>query len=173
MKIGICGTMSVGKSSLVKEMSTLPQFKDYYISTERSKYLKELGIPLNNDSSILGQFVFMAERASELLNENLLTDRTIWDVCAFTLSSLSISEYEKRKLVEAGLLMINQYDLVVYIDPEGTVIEDNGVRTTNEEYRKKIDMTINLSLAEFPPKKLIKVKGPTVERINTILSHIT
>ena len=173
MKIGICGTMSVGKSTLVKELSNLPQFKDYFIATERSKYLKDLGIPLNNDSTILGQYVFMAERASELMHDNLITDRTIWDVCAFTLSSVSILEYEKRKFVESAMLLHEMYDLVVYIDPEGTVIEDNGIRTTNEEYRKKIDMVINFALIEYPPKKLIKVKGSTNERINNILSHIT
>ena len=37
MKIGLCGTMSVGKTTLIKELSKLPQFKDFTAVTERSK----------------------------------------------------------------------------------------------------------------------------------------
>jgi deoxyadenosine/deoxycytidine kinase len=75
MKIGLCGTMSVGKTTLVKALSELPQFKDYHVATERSKYLRDLGIPLNTDSTVNGQIIFLAERSAELLCENVLTDR--------------------------------------------------------------------------------------------------
>jgi hypothetical protein len=37
------------------------------LATERSKYLRDLGIPLNTDSTLKGQIIFLAERASELL----------------------------------------------------------------------------------------------------------
>jgi len=69
MKIGFCGTMSVGKTTLVNAIKGLPEFKDYTFKTERSKYLRDLGIPLNTDSTIKGQTVFLAERAAELMNE--------------------------------------------------------------------------------------------------------
>ena len=39
MKIGFCGTMSVGKTTLVNELAKLPEFKDYKSRTERSKHL--------------------------------------------------------------------------------------------------------------------------------------
>jgi deoxyadenosine/deoxycytidine kinase len=172
MRIGLAGTMSVGKTTLVKAMSELEQFKDYYVATERSKYLRDLGIPLNTDSSLPGQFVFLAERASELLRENVLTDRTIWDVCAFTLGAQSIDQFDKRSFVEAAMTLRNRYDLVVYVSPNGVEMEDNGVRTTNLEYRAKIDEVIKLSLTEFPPSKLITVEGTTEQRIATILQNI-
>jgi nicotinamide riboside kinase len=172
MRIGLAGTMSVGKTTLVKAMSELEQFKDYYVATERSKYLRDLGIPLNTDSTLAGQFVFLAERASELLRENVLTDRTIWDVCAFTLGAQSIDQFDKRSFVEAAMTLRNRYDLVVYVSPNGVEMEDNGVRTTNLEYRAKIDEVIKLSLDEFPPSKLIIVEGTTEQRIATILQNI-
>jgi deoxyadenosine/deoxycytidine kinase len=172
MRIGLAGTMSVGKTTLVKAMSELEQFKDYYVATERSKYLRDLGIPLNTDSTLAGQFVFLAERASELLRENVLTDRTIWDVCAFTLGAQSIDQFDKRSFVEAAMTLRNRYDLVVYVSPNGVEMEDNGVRTTNLEYRAKIDEVIKLSLDEFPPSKLITVEGTTEQRIATILQNI-
>jgi nicotinamide riboside kinase len=172
MRIGLAGTMSVGKTTLAKALGELDQFKDYNVQTERSKYLRDLGIPLNTDSTLPGQFVFLAERATELLYPNIITDRTIWDVCAFTLGAKSIDEFDKRTFVEAAMMLRNQYDLVVYVSPNGVEVEDNGVRTTDLEYRTKIDEVIKLSLEEFKPNKLITVEGTTEQRIATILQNI-
>jgi nicotinamide riboside kinase len=172
MRIGLAGTMSVGKTTLAKALGEIDQFKDYNIQTERSKYLRDLGIPLNTDSTLPGQFVFLAERATELLYPNIITDRTIWDVCAFTLGAKSIDEFDKRTFVEAAMMLRNQYDLVVYVSPNGVEVEDNGVRTTDLEYRTKIDEVIKLSLEEFKPNRLITVEGTTEQRIATILQNI-
>ena len=172
MRIGLAGTMSVGKTTLVKALSELEQFKDYHIATERSKYLSNLGIPLNTDSTLPGQFIFLAERASELLQPNIITDRTIWDVCSFTLSSKSIGDWEKRAFVEAAMHLRSYYDLVIYVSPRGVAMEDNGVRETDMGYRMKIDWAIQESLKEFKPNKLITVEGTTEERIAIILQNI-
>lgn len=168
----MAGTVSVGKTTLVKALSELEQFKDYHIATERSKYLHDLGIPLNTDSTLPGQFVFLAERASELLRENVLTDRTIWDVCAFTLSSKTINEFDKRRFVDAAMTLREHYDIIFYISPEGVKIEDNGVRTIDAEYRDKIDWVIKEALNEYKPTKLIHIQGTTEERITAILQNI-
>ena len=172
MRIGLAGTMSVGKTTLAKALGELEQFKDYTIQTERSKYLSNLGIPLNTDSTLRGQFVFLAERASELLIDNIVTDRTIWDVCSFTLSAKSITDWEKRAFVEAAMYLRDYYDVVIYVSPRGVSLEHNGIRTTDAVYRIKIDAAIKMALEEYKPKKLIEVEGTTEERIATILQNI-
>jgi len=172
MKIGLAGTMSAGKTTLAKALGELDQFKDYKIQTERSKYLNSLGIPLNTDSTLPGQFVFLAERASELLVDNIITDRTIWDVCAFTLSAKSISDWEKRTFVDAAMCLKDYYDIVIYVSPRGVEMENNGIRETDLAYRVKIDAAIKMALQEYKPKRLIEVEGTTKERISTILSNI-
>ena len=172
MRIGLTGTVSVGKTTLVKALAELPEFKDYHVTTERSKYLRDLGIPLNTDSSVRGQFMFMAERAQELIHENLLTDRTIWDVCAFTLSAKSIKQTGKRLLVEAATTLMPYYDIVFYISPEGVEIEENGIRETDAVYRDKIDFGIKALLKEYSPNKLVELKGTTEERISEILKYL-
>ena len=101
MKIGFCGTMSVGKTTLVNALKELPEFKDYHFRTERSKHLMNLGIPLNTDSTLKGQLVFASERAAELMQENIITDRTIIDVIAFSNLSTSMKEHEKFYLSSA------------------------------------------------------------------------
>ena len=172
MKIGLCGTMSVGKTTLVKALSELSQFKDYHIATERSKYLRDLGIPLNTDSTVNGQMIFLAERSAELLHENVLTDRTIWDVSAFTMLAKSIDAGFKSTLVNSAMMLKDQYDVVFYIDPVGTIIEDNGVRETDSEYRALINQEILRLLTLHTPKKMVVLSGPTEKRIKTILEHI-
>ena len=169
MKIGLCGTVSVGKTTLVNALKQLPEFANYEFATERNKYLRDQGIALNTDSTLKGQIVFAAERSLELMKENIITDRTIYDVCAFTLSAKSISWWEKEQFTR--LMMNNirrEYDVIIYVSPEGIEIEDNGVRETNSDYRDIIDHTIQEMLKEYPPTKLIEVKGTTEERIEII-----
>lgn len=173
MKIGLCGTMSVGKTTLVKALAELDLFKKYKIATERSKYLKDLGIPLNTDSTVNGQMIFLAERASELLHKDVITDRTIWDVSAFTMLAKSIDSGFKSTLVNTAMMLKDQYDVVFYIDPVGTLIEDNGVRETDADYRAKINQEILRLLTLHPPKKLVVLSGSTGDRMNTILDNIS
>ena len=172
MKIGLCGTMSVGKTTLVKALSELPEFEKYHVATERSKYLRDLGVPLNIDSTINGQLLFIAERSGELLHKDLITDRTVWDVSAFTMLAKSVDSAFKSTLVNTAMLLRDQYDVVFYIDPIGTNIEDNGVRETNLEYRTNINQEILRLLSLYPPKKLVVIDGSTYDRMQTILKHI-
>ena len=172
MKIGLVGTMSVGKTTLAKALGETDRLRDHSVQTERSKYLSNLGIPLNTDSTLPGQFIFLAERATELLYPNIITDRTIWDVCAFTLSAKSINDWSKREFVSAAMNLREYYDYVIYVSPEGVEMEDNGVRETDMIYRGKIDKVIQMLLNEYQPTNLITVKGSTEERIATIISNI-
>ncbi len=175
MKIGLVGTVSVGKTTLVNALKELPQFKDYYFATERSKYLRDLGIPLNTDSTLKGQTVFLAERVSELMRENLITDRTVIDVMAFTNCAKSIHQADKTSFEEYARNFINDYDYIFYVSPDGVEIEDNGVRETNSEYRDLIDFTIKGILMTYSHriKKFHKISGTTEERIKQILEVIS
>ena len=128
MKIGFCGTMSVGKTTLVNTLKESPEFKKYVFRTERSKYLNGLGIPLNTDSTYKGQIVFAAERATELLQDKIITDRTVIDVIAFSSLSTSMADYEKYNIGSLLTPLIQEYDHLFYISPEGVKIEDNVVR---------------------------------------------
>jgi nicotinamide riboside kinase len=172
-KIGFCGSMSVGKTTLVKALQELPEFAEYKIATERSKYLSDLGIPLNTDSTLEGQFIFMAERASELLQTNIITDRTVYDVCAFTLTAKSISWLDKVNFVRTAMALTQKYDIIFYVSPEGVDIEDNGVRTTDPVFRDKIDQIIQEILKEYPPQKLVTLKGTVEERIQQVKESLS
>ena len=172
MKIGLCGTMSVGKTTLVNALKETEQFKDYNFATERSKYLSNLGIPLNTDSTLKGQTVFLAERCAELMHENIITDRTIFDVMAFTQNAKSIAYQDKDAFEEYAKEFIREYDYIFYISPHGLPIEDNGVRETDEHYRDIIDFSITTFIKRYSHRAKIieEISGSTEERIQQILN---
>ena len=174
MKIGLCGTMSVGKTTLVKALKKVPEFKNYSFATERSKYLNDLGIPLNTDSTLKGQTVFLAERCAELMKQNIVTDRTVFDVMAFTLNAKSIAHQDKDIFENYAKEIIREYDYIFYISPHGIPIEDNGVRETDEHYRDLIDFTITTLIKRYGhmANRIETIKGSTEDRVKQILSYL-
>ena len=171
MKIGFCGTMSVGKTTLVNALKELPEFKDYHFRTERSKHLMNLGIPLNTDSTLKGQLVFASERAAELMQEKIITDRTVIDVMAFCDLSTSMKDYEKQYLNATLYYLIKEYDILFYVSPEGVEIEDNGIRETDSNYREAVDEKIK-SIVGMYRRNTITIKGTVEERIKQVKNAV-
>lgn len=174
MRIGFTGTVSVGKTTLVNSLKELPEFDHYNFATERSKYLRDLGIPLNTDSTLKGQSIFLAERCSELIQTNIITDRTILDVIAFTLNAESITSSDKTSFEFFASRFISEYDWIFYVTPSGVDIEDNSVRTTDSSYRNQIDQTIKYLCSTNLDK--IKnfgiISGSNEDRIKQIKSYL-
>ena len=164
--------MSVGKTTLVNALKELPEFKDYHFRTERSKHLMNLGIPLNTDSTLKGQLVFASERAAELMQEKIITDRTIIDVIAFANLSKSMKKHEKHFLSATIQPLINEYNILFYVSPEGVEIEDNGVRETDSKYRMDIDEEIKSIIQMHGNSKVITIKGTIKERVEQIKNTV-
>lgn len=169
-KIGFTGTVSCGKTTLVNALRQLPEFEGYHFATERSKYLRDLGVPLNKESTLKGQTIFLAERASELMYSNLITDRTVIDVTAFTHLANSIPHCEAYQFDKLASYLLSEYDYIFYISPDGVDIEDNGVRTTDAEYRRLLDNKIRDVIFTHMNRitKYVELSGSVEERVRKV-----
>ena len=131
-----------------------------------------MGIPLNHETTIEGQTIFLAERVTELMQPDIVTDRTIIDVMAFTKCARKTSYIDGDAFEEYAKRFIYLYDYMFYISPEGIEMEDNGVRETDLDYRKEIDEEIQKLVLKHRPV-YHTIKGSTEERIKQILKTIT
>jgi len=109
------------------------------------------------------------------MHDNIITDRTILDVIAFTNSAKSIDYKDKEIFEQYAVEFLREYDYIFYVSPEGVDIENNGVRETNAEYRKLIDQNIQLLIIKYRHKikNLIEIKGSTEERIKLVKQSIS
>jgi hypothetical protein len=109
------------------------------------------------------------------MNENIITDRTVIDVMAFTSAAKSINEADKISYEEYARNFINEYDYIFYVSPEGVEIENNGVRETNADYRDLIDFTIKGLLISYGHriKNYKRISGTTEERVKQIIETLS
>jgi nicotinamide riboside kinase len=67
--------------------------------------------------------------------------------------------------------LIEEYDVLFYVSPEGVEIEDNGVRETDADYRNAIDKQIK-SLIQMHRRNAITIKGTVEERIEQVKNAV-
>ena len=105
------------------------------------------------------------------MNNNIITDRTVIDVMAFTMNAISINHQDKEIFENYAKEFIREYDYIFYISPHGIPVEDNGVRETDEHYRDLIDFTITTLIKRYGymANKVEKISGSTDERVEQIL----
>ena len=130
-----------------------------------------LGIPLNTDSTLKGQLVFASERAAELMQEKIITDRTVIDVMAFCDLSESMKDHKKFYLNASLYYLVDEYDILFYVSPEGVEIEDNGIRETDANYREAVDEKIK-SIVGMYRKDTVTIKGTVEERIEQVKNAV-
>jgi len=106
------------------------------------------------------------------MRENVITDRTVIDVISFAKCAESIHIEDKVAFTKYAAPFIWEYDYIFYISPVGVDIEDNGVRETDADYRKLIDITIKGTISEdlHQIKNLAFISGTTEERIKQVKS---
>ena len=109
---------------------------------------------------------------SELMQPNIVTDRTIIDVMAFTNKARKVSYIDGDAFEIYAKRFLYQYDYIFYVSPEGVNMEDNGVRETDLEYRNDIDQEIQKLLHKHRPI-WYTISGSTEERVKQVLNTVT
>lgn len=171
MKILLTGAQGTGKSTILKELEK----EGFDVITEVVRNLAKSGVKVNEMGDEEGQKTIF-KTYQKLLNEktDYVSDRCLVDVAAYTNYLVCEGKIHPSLLWEQledveDFTLSNPKALVFYFPIEFPVVDD-GFRSKDEEFRKKIDENIkNILNSRHIP--YIEVRGTVEERLNTIKQH--
>ena len=178
-KIIFTGAQGTGKSTI------LNYFKEngYPVITEVVRTLAQEGIKINEEGTIRSQEIIfdtykqIFSNCENVMLENVVfSDRGLTDVASYT-AYLAIAEhnFDAMKLLIQELEEIREWneknDVVYFYFPIEFPVVDDGVRSTNEKYRKFINDYIKFVL-DYLKVDYHTVTGTVEERIMFIENYL-
>ena len=162
MRIAITGSMGVGKTTLAKQISNATGIR---LLPEVARELIKAGHKLDEQATPELEEA-MAECQQELENSfgSWVADRCLFDILAYTMVLFPKNE----TLIHTINRCISKakYGIILYIPPEFP-IKDDGVRSTNKDFQKKIDDTLKQIL-----HNVHIIRGSRKERLKLALKII-
>ena len=174
MKIGISGTQSVGKTTLLNSLRSEHIFRDYTICNEVTRWVKSLGFNINEQGNDKTQEIIMMKHLWNLhMNKHMITDRTVLDGYVYTkylnLKS-KVSSDTLSMAYEVFKALIGEYNYVFYIKPEFDLVSD-GVRSDDNKFRDEIE-ELFVDTIKRENINVINISGSVTERTKQITSLI-
>jgi len=177
MRIGLVGTHSTGKTTAVKILHERLG-ESYIISTNFSRILKDLGFSLNKESSEITQNLQMDHRLSfAITNDNFISDRTIYDVFAYTSYNHNSGLYEDSNILQNQENILkkfpNLYDIIFFFPSNILGLEIDGIRDDDEIYRHLISGYIERALDNYCKTPIFDITQENLEdRIEFMMGKI-
>lgn len=148
MKIAIIGTHSTGKTTIIETLSSALQEKNQLIHI-LPEYARLCPFPINENTTIEAQKWILLQQITEETKidhskQVLITDRATLDNFAYMWrigEKLNISHFEK-----AAAEHMATYDFIFKTRKLNVNAKEDGVRTTDGEFRDMIDRLISLLL---------------------------
>lgn len=175
MRIAFTGPHGSGKTTLLNIIKEYPEFKEYELVTGVTRRLNKEGLPINEQGTDATQLAIIDAHESYLLNPHIIADRSVLDVYCYTQylynhGNLSLFTLEWVKNKYSSLLP--KYDVLFYITPEFK-IEDDGVRSTNQEFQDEVGRIFTQRVYEDhlytrPRPRFIELTGTIEERVDII-----
>ena len=182
LKIGICGSSSVGKSTLVKALTKYLQDEDIEIITEITREVSK-SLPINSSAQNYDetQMIITGIHLGNLIKERFLSDRCLIDSFVMTnyLWQAHKCSIGVRELAHIALDKgIRLYDHIFYIPIEARVrLEDDGVRSTDVEFRKDINHQMKMLISNLKMEgrgdNIHEITGSVEERAQAVKRIIT
>lgn len=166
-RIVFTGAQGTGKTTVLKEFES----KGLKVITEVVRQLASKGVKINKDGDEKGQTKIFKEYKdilSELSVDGYISDRCMVDVLAYTMylaeqGKVTDEFVQKQKKQLVKFKNENPDIAYCYFPIEFDVVAD-GVRDTDEDFRKAIDINIRKILVEVGIQPII-VKGTVEERV--------
>lgn len=172
MKLILTGAQGTGKTTVLNEFEK----GGWNIITEVVRKLSKEGIKINEMGDEEGQTKIFDTYKELLQCEEYISDRGLTDVAAYTWYLVAEGKihpsilWEQLACIES--FFENNQDVVVCYFPIEFPVVDDGVRSIDEDFRKRIDHYIKdiLDSREIP---YITVTGSVEDRVRMINDEIT
>ena len=168
-RVALVGASSTGKTTVYELLKNkLPK---YEFINESTRTVASYGFPINELGTSETQLAISSFHLEALLNPgNMILDRCYMDLLVYSkfMDKISVETYN---YIEATWNRLkNEYTHYVYFPIEFESVDD-GVRSVNEDWRKKIDEEFQL-LLDGVRKPYLTVTGSPLQRVEQILNFI-
>lgn len=174
MRIGISGTQSVGKTTLLNALRSEKMLRDYTICNEVTRWVKSLGFDINEYGNDKTQELIMMKHVWNVhMYDDMITDRTVLDGLVYTrylYERHAVSDETYNLAVQVFEKIIGDYDHIFYIKPEFDLVSD-GVRSDDEGFRTDIADIFEDVIRHYN-LNVIMVSGSVRERIVKVMNTI-
>lgn len=181
MKVAITGPQGSGKTTLLKQLQ--PRLAelglDLVALPEVTRTVKDLGFPINESGADETQLMILATHIQNVLaKDNYIVDRCLLDGYIYTQylqNKGEVSEYVTEFFYQLLKRYFSSYDIVFYV-PNEFPLEDDGVRSVAEEFRREISRLFEVTLSNFTfavtAKNVVTLRGSVEARLQIALAAI-
>lgn len=171
MKIVCIGTHNTGKTTFIHDfLCEYPSFMTP-VRTYRD-LVREDNLAINQEGTCENQtriFNYVKNQQQQLpASQDIIMDRCAFDAMVYTTAICgwqSITEAHTELLAsmeKEAYLLLSQFDLILHFPLKGNehiVITADGLRDTDEKYRKYVDYIFTDQLCSFMPQYSFDIKG--------------
>lgn len=168
-RIALVGASSTGKTTVYELLKNkLPK---YEFINESTRTVASYGFPINENGTDATQLAISSFHLEALLKPyNLVLDRCYMDVLVYTCFMDGIDRGTHDFIQDTWSRLKGEYTHYVYFPIEFESVDD-GVRSVNEDWRKKIDQRFKTELDSIG-KAYLTVTGSPMQRVDQILNFI-
>jgi len=168
-RIALVGASSTGKTTVYELLKNkLPK---YEFVNESTRTVARYGFPINENGTDATQLAISSFHLEALLQPyNLVLDRCYMDVLVYTCFMDNIDRGTHDFIQDTWSRIKGEYTHYIYFPIEFESVDD-GVRSVNEDWRKKIDERFRSEL-EKVRQPYLTVTGSPMQRVDQILNFI-
>lgn len=167
--VALVGASSTGKTTVYELLKNkLPKWE---FINESTRIVSTYGFPINEQGINETQLAISSFHLKALLTpSNLILDRCYLDLLVYTEALENVDERTVNYITDTWNEVFKEYTHFVYFPIEFKAVND-GQRSVNEEWRKRVDEKFKEYLDKFK-LNYITVTGSPMQRLDQILKFI-